>query len=78
MGYADHKRGEHQRRDDHLDQPQKDIGHQRNVFGNALCHCRIGPKRVAGVADRDAEQHSNDDYCRQRRAHDALRAKASN
>ena len=32
----DHQRREHQRRDDHLDQAQEDVGEQRDVAGGGL------------------------------------------
>jgi hypothetical protein len=53
--------GKHQQRDDHLDQAQEDVGHQRDVGGNIGGEFLVGEHRVAGVADGNAEQHREQD-----------------
>jgi hypothetical protein len=77
MGDADHERREHQRRNDHLDQAQEDVGHQRDVIGDAFRHRRIGPQRMAGIADRDAEQHADQNDGGERRTHGSLQSVSS-
>ena len=53
MRDADDQGREHQRRDDHLDQAQEDVGEQRDVAGDSLRGLRIGPQAVTGVARRE-------------------------
>ncbi len=57
---ADRQGAEDQRRDDHFDQPQKQIGEQRNIVrpgGNGGWR-RVGMDSRAG---EDPHQHKNDD-----------------
>jgi hypothetical protein len=60
VGDAGHQGGEDQRRDDHLDQPQEDVGDHRQVAGRALGRDRV-EELVTGPADRDPEDHGRDD-----------------
>jgi hypothetical protein len=60
---------EHERRDDHLDQAQKDVREQRNVISDALGDFRIGPKDVARITDENTEYHADQDYRRELRTH---------
>ena len=70
MRDADDPRGEHQRRDDHLDQAQENVGEQRDVAGDRFGDLRVGPQFVAGKADGDAENHADkDDHRQALRAH---------
>ncbi|SSL80777.1 Uncharacterised protein [Klebsiella pneumoniae] len=57
---ADRQGAEHQRRDDHFDQPQKQIGEQRNIVrpGGDGGWRRVGMDSRAG---EDPHQHKNDD-----------------
>jgi len=50
--------GEHQRRDDHLDEAQEDVGEQRDVAGGGLRHLGCGQELVAHAADQYAEHHA--------------------
>ena len=60
-----HRQGtEHQRRNDHLNQAQKHVGKQRNVFrpcGNG----RLPGVSVDGRAGEDPQQHEDDDEQRE-------------
>ena len=59
--HTDDQRREHERRYDHLNQAQEDVGEQRDVIGDGLGGCRIGPQDMAGIADEDAEDHADED-----------------
>ena len=42
---------------DHLDQPQEDVGEDRDVAGDLLGHCSVGSESVAEIADDNAGHH---------------------
>src|SRR5271169_5456697 len=70
MRHTDYQGREDERCDDHFDQPQEDVGEERDVAGDRLRRLRIGPELVAGIADPDAEQHADkDDHRQSLRAH---------
>ena len=62
---ADDQRGKYQRRDDHLDQPQEDIGEQRDVTGSGLRGFRRREQLVAHPAHADTCHHRNENPGRQ-------------
>jgi hypothetical protein len=53
-----------QRRNDHLDQAQKNVGKQ-GIAGDRLGRLRIRPQLVAGLAHGDAEHHAEKNDHRQ-------------
>ena len=59
VGDARDQGGEHQRRDDHLDQAQEDVGDQREIPCRILELHRIVDCVVAQGADEDAEHHAD-------------------
>ena len=50
-GDADDQRRQHKRGDDHLDQPQKQVGHERNIARDCRRRVRIRKGLVAEIAD---------------------------
>ena len=54
MSDADDQRREDERRDDHLDQPQEQIGDEADITGDCLVGLRIGPGDAAEIPDEDA------------------------
>src|SRR3954452_17340643 len=69
MRDADDQRREHERRDDHLDQAQEEIGDEADIAGNYLVGLRIGPDYVAEIPDEDAENHADENVGRQSGSH---------
>ena len=59
MGDADDQRRQHKRGDDHLDQPQKQVGHERNIARDCRRRVRIRKGLVAEIADCDPEDHGD-------------------
>ena len=60
-GDARHHGGEHQRRDDHLDQPQEDIREDREIAGDGRSRRRVGRELVGGPAGDDAGRCRRED-----------------
>ncbi len=61
MRDADDEGREHQRRDDHLDQAQEDIGDEGDIACDLFRRLRIGPSDTACIAHGDAEDHADKD-----------------
>ena len=61
---ADDQGREHQRRDDHLDQPQEDHAAERDVGGERLLRGRAGELVVDQPAGGDPQHHREDDVGR--------------
>ena len=59
MRDAGDQRGEHQRRDDHLDQPQEQIGDDREIAGDGIDRGRIGQRAVEDQPGDDAGDHGD-------------------
>ena len=57
-----HDRGKHQWCNDHLDQSQEGICHQREVAGHFLGRCRVGCVTVAQITDGNTEDHAEHDH----------------
>ncbi len=69
MSDADHQHREHQRRDDHLDQPQEQVGDDGEIARDAGRFFRVGNGRVENVAKHDTEDHSAQDPDREALRH---------
>ena len=61
VGQAGDQRRKNQRRDDHLDQAQEDVGQDAEIAGDFLGGGGRRRQRVAGVADHDAKDHGDAD-----------------
>src|ERR1700730_2176586 len=69
MRPTDHERREHERRDDHFNEAQEDVGEQRDVVGDGLRRFRVGPQDVTGVTDENAHHHADKNNRGELRAH---------
>ncbi len=76
MGDARHKGGEHQRRDDHLDQTQKDVGDEIEVRrgGRSLIRRQ---KFIQAPARHNAEDHSPDDEVSENTFHTVVQVRGA-
>jgi hypothetical protein len=61
IGQPRHQGGEDQRRDDHLDQAQEDVGDDAEVTGDVPGRFRSRRGLVADIADEDAEDQRGKD-----------------
>src|SRR5262245_3610488 len=69
MRHADYEGREHERRYDHFNEAEEDVGEQRDVIGDGLCRFRIGPQDVAGVTDENTQHHTDENNCGKLRTH---------
>src|SRR5262249_11755847 len=67
--HADHEGREHERRDDHFNKSQEDVGEQRDVIGDSLCRFRIRPQNVTGVTDENTQHHADENNRGEFRTH---------
>jgi hypothetical protein len=61
VGDADDQRREHQRPDQHLDQAQEHVGHDRHVAGDLRRRLLVGKAREDHVAEDDPDHHRDQD-----------------
>ena len=69
MGNAGDESGKDQRRDDHLDQAEKQVGDNREITGNLSKSRRVADRGVQNRTDHYAQHHTDQNVERQTFCH---------